>query len=198
LGLKGDPTRSGKDLEGKTLGVNAIRDYQWAIIRSWIKLTGGDPNKVTFREVPLPDMIDAIKNKQIDTALVLDPFLTAGLNDPGLEVLAWPQSRVVPDVPASAYFITGQTATQKAPMLRAFLRAYRRGVGWVNANLGNEAYMKLLASYSKVDPNITAKMIFRPSPSSVNPVGFEKINKLMLDNGLLTTSIDVPSKIFKG
>jgi NitT/TauT family transport system substrate-binding protein len=195
---KGEPLRSGKDLEGKTLGVNAIRDWQWAVIRSWIKLTGGNPDNVDFREVPLPQMVDAIKGKQIDTALILDPFLSIALADPALELLAWPLSKVVPNVPATAYAITGQTAAQRAPLMRAFLRAYRKGVAWSNANLGKQPYLEIIESYTKIKPEVAAKMVFVPSPSNVDPAGFEKINNLMFDNGLLTSRIDVRSKIFNG
>ena len=68
---KGDTIATGKDLEGRVLAVNARFSFQWLAMSKWIKVTGGDVSKVTFREVPFPSMLDALKNKQVDAAYLL-------------------------------------------------------------------------------------------------------------------------------
>ena len=64
--------------------------------------------------------------------------------------------------------------------------------------IGSQQYLpaqdrKLLARIEALE-----KQVAEQNTRLQNLADIEKINKLMLDNGLLTTSIDVPSKIFKG
>ena len=131
LKRKGEPLKTGKDLEGKVIGVNALRDVQWMLVTAWVKATGGDPDKVQIIEVPLPAMVDAIKAKRVDAALVLDPFMTMGLADPAIELLDWAMSRVYPGGPVAFFAITPELAAQPAeryPRVRARrTSAARRG-----------------------------------------------------------------------
>ena len=87
---RGENISSGKDLEGKVVGINTRFTAQWLVMQGWIKKTGGDLSKITYREVPLPSMLDALKNKQVDVALVLDPFMSIAFGDPTFELLGWP------------------------------------------------------------------------------------------------------------
>lgn len=196
LRRKGENLRNGKDMEGKVIGVNGLRDIQWMVVRAWIKATGGDPAKVDLREVPLPQMADAIKNKQVDSALLLDPFMTVGLGDPALELLDWPFSKVYANGPPAFWVVTGQTAERRPELVRAFVRAYKRGVTWVNANQGKDAYLKLVAGYTRIDPELARKMHAPPANATIYPESITILTTMMTEHGLLTTPVDVRSKIF--
>jgi NitT/TauT family transport system substrate-binding protein len=66
--------KSAKDLEGKSLGVNTRNNIIWLYARAWIKATGGNPDLVSFREVPFPQMEDAVRQHRIDAAFMIPPF----------------------------------------------------------------------------------------------------------------------------
>ena len=187
---------TGKDLEGKTIGVATKYDIQWLIAQAWVKLKGGDPSKVNYREMPLPSMLDALASNQVDAVVAIDPFLAVGLGDPRFELLSWAQSDVMPGMPSSMWVITGQTAQSKPDLIRAYLRGFYKGAEWVNAHLGDSDYMKLVASYTKTDPALLAKMAFNKQPMSVDPEQIERVAALMKDNGLLKTDIDVAAHVF--
>ena len=75
-------------------------------------------------------MVDTIKAKRVDTALVLDPFLTEGLSDPEIELLDWAMSRVYPGGPIAFWTVTpisSPAGRTTSPRVRARLQA-RRGV----------------------------------------------------------------------
>jgi len=93
---KGEGLRNGKDFDGKTIGVNDTRGLQWMYARGWVKATRGDPDTVTYRAVPFPQMIDALKSKQVDGAIPSEPFLSASRSDPALEIIANPAARCSP------------------------------------------------------------------------------------------------------
>ena len=49
------------DLEGKTVAVNALSSLLHVAAAGSIEADGGDPSKVTFVAMPLPDMMTALK-----------------------------------------------------------------------------------------------------------------------------------------
>jgi NitT/TauT family transport system substrate-binding protein len=196
LKRKGEPLKTGKDLEGKVVGVNALRDVQWMLVTSWIKATGGDPDKVQLIEVPLPSMIDTIKAKRVDTALVLDPFLAMGLADPEIELLDWAMSRVYPGGPIAFWALTPQLAATRANDVRAFARAYKRGAAWCNAPANKEALIKLVADYTKIPPDVVARMSPVPAHAEIEPAALPRLTTMMKQSGLLTGDVDLRTKIF--
>ena len=193
---KGETLRTGKDLEGKTIAVNARRDIQWLMARGWVKATGGDPEKVTYREVPVPQCLDVLKSRQADASIAVEPFMTLGLGDPDLALLAWPFDIVMPNGPTSFWVVTGQMADQKAALVARWVRAFRKGVAWVNANLGKEPFVQLVASYTKIDPALVAKMNVPPAEATVRLAPIQELMAVMREHGLLAADIDVESKIF--
>ena len=196
LQRKGAGLKTGRDLEGKITGINARFDIQWLVVQGWIQKTGGDLSKVTYREVPLPSMLDALKSGQVDAALVLDPFMTVGLNDPNFELLGWPLSTTMPGLPSSLWIVSGNTADSKADLIGAYKRGFMKGVDWCNSHLGDDQYIQLVASYTRTDEKILAKMVLGKQPTDINVASIEKLIALMRQYDLLKTSPDIRSKIF--
>jgi NitT/TauT family transport system substrate-binding protein len=197
LQRKGAGLRSGKDLEGKTVGVNVRFDIQWMVVQGWIKKTGGDPGKVTYREVPLPSMLDALRGGQVDAALVLDPFMTIGLSDPAFEMLGWPLSTTMPGLPSSLWVVSGAFADTKTELVRAYLRGFMKGVDWVNAHMGDDEYLQLVASFTKTDTKLLAKMVAGKQPTHINVETIKRLAALMKEFELLKTDVHVEPQIFK-
>ena len=48
------------------LAAFARNNVQWLFARAWVKTTGEDPASVTDREMPVPQMLDALKARQAD------------------------------------------------------------------------------------------------------------------------------------
>lgn len=196
LKRKSSALRTGKDLEGKVVAVTALRDIQWMFVMAWVKATGGDPEKVQIVEVPVPAMVEALKANRVDAALVLDPFMTIGLADPAIDMLDWLFSTVYPDGPVGLWTITAETAAQRPNDVRAFVRAYKRGVAWVNANTGKDALFTLIAGYSGLNPDLVRKMKLFPAHAEIERNTLPRLTALMRQTGLLTANVDLRTKIF--
>jgi NitT/TauT family transport system substrate-binding protein len=197
MSRKADGLKTGKDMEGKSIAVNARNGVQWLFSRAWVKATGGDPDKVNYREVAFPAMIDALKNKQVDAALTIEPFLTFGQRDPDLEVMAWPFNVVAPGMQAAGYVVTAETAAKRADLVNRFLSGLNKGADWVNANLGQEPYLKVVNGYTRLDPRLISALPLLKADNKVDLRSLERMAQLMRENGLLTSQIDLASKIYK-
>lgn len=194
---RSDGFRSGKDLEGKIVGVNGVRGINWVLTRSWVRMTGGDPEKVQFLELPNPAQIAAIKAGRIDAAYVVDPFMTVALTDSDVDSFGWPATQVFPGGINGLWVTTPQTVQHRPQMIHAFQRAYRRGAEWVNANMGNDKYYKLVSGFTKIEPGLLARMTNLPAGWSVTAGNIQPMVNLMRENGLLSSAnIDLRTKIF--
>lgn len=196
LKRKGEPLRTGKDLEGKTVGVNALRDVTWMFLTQWLRTTGADVSKVQIVEVPLPGMVEALKARRVDAVLTLDPFLTLGLADPNVELLSWILSRVYPNGPVAFYAVTPKTAASRPNDVRAFVRAYKRGVTWMNANAGKDTFYTFIAGFTGMNVELIRKMRSWPAHAEIEVSTLPLMTSLMTQTGLLTSNVDLRTKVF--
>lgn len=196
LKRKGDPLHTGKDLEGKIVAVNTLRDVIWMTVTAWITATGGDLSKVQIIELGLPAMVDAIKQKRVDAALIIDPYLTVALDDPAIELLDWPLSKVFPGGPMAFFTVSGAMTQQRPNDIRAFIRAYKRGAAWCTANLTKQVYYDLVAGFSGLNADLVKRMPTVPVQSDVVPASLPKLIALMRQTGLLDVNLDLRPKIF--
>lgn len=70
------PIKELADLEGKTVGVNAVKGVLEIAVTNRLLQAGVDPEKVTFVEIPIPGMLDALKNGTVDALAISEPFRT--------------------------------------------------------------------------------------------------------------------------
>jgi NitT/TauT family transport system substrate-binding protein len=192
---KGENFKTPKDFAGKSIGINGIKNLQWMIIRGWLKAGGVDPDQVTLRDVPFPQMLDALKNKQVDGIFAIEPFLSIDLQDPTIEVAGHPFD-VLPRVRAAGWVATGAYVQQHPDLVKKFVTALNKGAQWVNANRSKEAFFKLVAGYTKLDPARVAQMRITQAMTDVDANDLRRVAALMRDTGLLTSTADPATKIY--
>jgi NitT/TauT family transport system substrate-binding protein len=62
LARSSDRIESGKSMVSRSIGVNARNNINWLLARTWVKRTGGDADKVEYREVPIPQSANSRPN----------------------------------------------------------------------------------------------------------------------------------------
>lgn len=188
---------TGKDLEGKSVGVNTRNNVIWLYARAWIKASGGDPDKVTYREIPHPQMEDALRQKQIDAGYMVIPYVALATAKPEFKAIGHPYSTVQLGVDVGQYLTTSKLLTERPQTAAKFLHALRRGIEWYNANRGTPPLLDIVSGFTKIDVELLKKVKMSPSPMQVDPAQIETTMKLMIDNKLLRAPIDVKPLIFK-
>ena len=82
--------QSAKDLEGKKVAVNAPGGYTQLLSDIAVKADGGDPKKVQYVQIGVPDQPAALESGAIDSFVAGEPFGTLGREEKGFETLANP------------------------------------------------------------------------------------------------------------
>lgn len=189
---KGDGIKTGKDLEGKTVAVNTRNGIIWLFARAWIAKSGGDASKVTFKEVPFPQMPDALRGKQVDAAFMVNPFFNASVTDPNtFEMVAAPYREVQPDVEVGHYIATQDYFRKNQDTMTKYIRAFRKGVRWYNANLKDPDLVRIISGFTKMQPELVAKLNLQELPETINLDAVATTVKLMKENGLISSEIDL-------
>lgn len=192
----GEGIKSGADLAGKSLGVNNKNNIIWLYARAWVQKAGGDPDKVIYREVPFPQMVDALRGKRVDAVFAVDPFLTIVRNDPAFTFIGSPYVLVQPGLSVAQYVATEEFIAKHPETLKRFNAALRQGIEWVSRNLNSPEMRELLSGYTRISPELLAKMApMVDPPRSVDAGSIRKTIVLMKEHGLLKTDIDVDSML---
>lgn len=196
LMVKGDATyKTPKDLEGKRIAVNNLMNVVWLFGRLTLEKYGVDLNKVTFTEVPFPQMGDALLNNRIDAAVIIEPFQTVLVSSGKGRVLSYVYLEAQPGLEIAGYLATDKWVKEHPVATKKFVSALRRGVEWPNKN--DAEYRKYLAEYTKMEPALAQKVItnnYRVSPIDVKSI--QTTADLMLKNGMLKDSVDVSKMVY--
>lgn len=191
---KGEGIKTGADLVGKSLAVNTQKNIIWLYARAWVQKAGGDPNKVTYREVPFPQMIDALRSRLVDAVFAVDPFLTIGKFDDGLEFIGSPYIDVQPNLAVAQYVVTEGFLSKNPETVKRFNAALQMGIAWVSKNLGSKELRDLISGYTKISPDLLAKM--SPLVDPPRKVDLDSIRKtivLMKQHDLLAGDVNPES-----
>lgn len=182
---KGASLKTGKDLEGKRVAVNTRNSINWLVVREWVRLTGGDPNRLTFLEVPFPNMTDALNGNQIDAGFTVEPFLSAGVASGATEIIGWPYDRIMKRVPISQYAANKSYIQANPDIIEKWVRAYNRGIDWISQNKGSDDWIKLIASHTRMTPDQIRNIAIPVWDKTVSAPDVGKIVDLMRSHGLL-------------
>lgn len=123
---------TGKDLNGKTIGVSTIKDLQQAAIMKWVDTTGGDSSTLKFVEIPIPEMSPALTAGRLDAGIVLEPILTSVKND--IRVLAKCYDAVAKHLMICAELAMTEYLNKNVAQGRKVAAALNECAVWANAN----------------------------------------------------------------
>ena len=119
--------KSGGDLAGKDVATNLSYNTDWTMMREWLRMQKVDVDGVSFKEIPFPDMLAALRAGTVAAVGTTEPFVTLG-EEQGARVIG----HYFTDV-KSPNVLSGITAmvpyVEKNPEIVArFVRAVNRAI----------------------------------------------------------------------
>ncbi len=130
------PITSAKELQGKTVATNNVRNIIHAAGLHWIDANGGDSSKVKWVEIPFPQMAPALVNRQIEAFVAVEPFVTVPTKvQKQARVLGHMLGGIAPRLLIASYFGSEAWIGKNVETVKAFVAAINRGIDAHNANL---------------------------------------------------------------
>ena len=127
MSAKGSDIREPKDLEGKTIAINAVKGVGEVTVKAALEAEGADPDSIKILEIPFPEMPAALEKGRVDAIWAPEPFLTQVLGAGGNEVLPVYQS-LGPLFPNGAYATTDEYIAKNEKVVEGFARAINKAL----------------------------------------------------------------------
>jgi NitT/TauT family transport system substrate-binding protein len=151
---KDSPLRTGHDLTGKVVGVNALGGSPHIAVKAWIDKNEGDAAAVHFVELTFPSMPAAIAAGRVDAAMIAEPALTAALQN-GRQ-LGDAYGAIGPLWLSDAIVATEAWIEAHGDEARRFAQALRATALWANRNHDKTA--DISARTLKIEPAVVRTM----------------------------------------
>jgi NitT/TauT family transport system substrate-binding protein len=148
------PLRTGRDLSGKVVGVNALGGSPHIAVKAWIDKNGGDAATVHFVELTFPSMPAAIAAGRVDAAMIAEPALTAALQN-GRQ-LGDAYGAIGPLWLSDAIVATEAWIEAHGDEARRFAQALHATALWANRNRDKTA--DISARTLKIEPAVVRTM----------------------------------------
>ena len=120
-----------KDLIGKKIGVSSLNSFWNLMVKKWLVLHDIAPDRVTWVEVQLPVMRDALRRGSVDAVAAVEPFRGSMLHDPAFANVADYPLEVNATVVESLWMATRPWATAHKAEIDAFRAAMREAVAFI-------------------------------------------------------------------
>ena len=153
---KESPLKNVKELEGKTIGLNALKDISGLGAQGYLTAHGADVSKVQFIEIAFAEMGPALQKGIIAAALISEPSLTvakeAGYARPFADVF---------DAIAKRFYISGWFTVSSwykshVALAQQYASVMYETARWANGHQAESA--AILEKYSKINPEAARQM----------------------------------------
>lgn len=189
LVLNDSDIKSAKDLEGKHLAVNALRNINWVYIYAWMAKHGADPKKVSIIEVGFPNMGSALRAKRVQAAFLSEPFMTAEMDAGGVRALSYPFAEFDPGMPIAGWYASDKWAKANPDLVRRFAAAIKKGNEYATKNPAERN--AILAKYTKIDAKMIERIVMPNFPTKLDVPGLQRQADTAHQYGALTQRLDV-------
>lgn len=192
---KGSSIKTAKDLEGKTVSVNTLKNIGDTTVRESVRKAGGDPSKVKFVELAFPDMPAALENGRIDAAWVVEPFETILLGQ-GARVVAYNFFDTAPDLMVASYVASKKLEKSDPGLVKDFAAAMDESLKYSQDH--TDEARKITGTYTKIPQDVLSKMIMPQWSTTINRESTQKLVDLALKDGLISKKVDLSSFLPQG
>lgn len=189
LMVKGDsPIQSAKDLAGKKVAANTLKNIVDTSVRASVRKAGGDAKAVNFVELPFPQQPAALQAGQVDAVFVVEPFQQAVLAQGGRKI-ASSYVDAAPNLVVAMYFASQQLISSNPDLVNRFTEAMKESLAYADGH-PDEA-RAILGDYTQIPADVRAKVTLPKWPSDINRASIQTLADLALADGLLTRPADL-------
>ncbi|MEU9155218.1 ABC transporter substrate-binding protein [Streptomyces sp. NPDC048417] len=185
---KGSAITSAKQLEGKKVAVNTLKNINETAVRESVRKDGGDPDKVSFVELAFDQMPAALDKGQIDAAMAVEPAL-ATMKLQGATEIASPMVDVAKNLTVAMYFTSTSYAQQNPDVVKRFQQATAESLAYADAH--PDEVRQIVTTYTKTPADVLAAVTLPKWPADPNRASIDALEKLSEQDGLFKTAPDL-------
>ena len=149
LVAKDSPIKTAKDLAGKKIAVNTLKNIGDTSVRESVRKAGGDPSRTSsFVEMPLPANAGRAGQGPRGRG-VGGRALAVRRPRPGGRVIAWNYVDVAPDLTVAAVLRLDKLIAENPDLVQGFTEAMNESLAYADAT--RTRFAQALGTYTKID-----------------------------------------------
>ncbi|WP_320779643.1 ABC transporter substrate-binding protein [Streptomyces sp. CRN 30] len=185
---KGSPVKSPKELEGRKVAVNTLKNINETAVRNSVRQDGGDPDEVQLVELAFDQMPAALESGQVDAAMVVEPALATIKAQGGTEI-ASSLVDIADELTVAMYFTSAQYAQDNPELVQAFQEATAESLAYADAH--PDEVRAIVTTYTKI-PAATLERVTLPKwPAEANRASVEALRELGEEDGFFRETPDL-------
>jgi NitT/TauT family transport system substrate-binding protein len=153
---KDAPYKTGRDFNGRTFGVPALKDLDAVAIMNWTDQNGGDSKTLRFVELSASASVAAIEEGRIDGAHLNTPTLTRALDGGKLRAMPGIFDAIAPRFTNTGWFASEDYVAKNRGTVDRFARAICESAMYCNAHHADT--VAIVAQNAKLDESLVARM----------------------------------------
>ena len=156
---------------------------------------GVSPNTVTWKQMPMQDMISALRARQVKAILVTEPYIFQAEAQLGAVEVLDSNSDLTAGLPLSGYF----SSTSFADAQPSTIRAFQAALSQAQADSGMRGPVQnVLPSLVKgMTAQEAAMVTLGTYPTALSVGQVQRVATLMYDSGMISNPIDVSTLLFR-
>jgi len=189
LFVKADsPIKSPKELVGKTVAANTLKNIVEISVRDSVKKDGGDAAGVKFAELPFPDQLPALQAGRVDAIFVVEPFQAAAIAA-GARKIASSYVDAAPNLTVAMYFTSNQLRTSNPGLVTRFTEAMKESLAYADTH--PDEVRTVLGTYTQITAEVRAKLTLPKWPAEIDKASVQALAEHAQSYGLLTKQPDI-------
>jgi NitT/TauT family transport system substrate-binding protein len=154
---------------------------------------GVSPNSVNWQQMPMQDMIAALRNHSVKAILATEPYVFEAEARLGAVEVLDSCSGVTAGLPLSGYFSLDSYARNQASTVQAFQAALSQAQSNASMRGPLEAALPTMTGMTTQD---AAMVTIGTYPTALSIGQVQRVATLMLDSGMITNPMDVRGLVF--
>ncbi|MEV6965263.1 ABC transporter substrate-binding protein [Hamadaea sp. NPDC051192] len=179
--VKDPKIKSTKDLEGRTVATNALKNIVDTSVKEIVRKDDGDWRKIKFVEMPFADMAAALADDKIQAMFVVEPFLSAARAKGWRSLGSF--ADVDPKLCVALYFTSTQLAVQKPDLVHRFALAMAESLEYADSHAN--AARQIVTTYTKIKIEQVAAMTLPRWLTDIDRTSIETMSGVLVSTGLL-------------
>ncbi|MFC0116302.1 ABC transporter substrate-binding protein [Kibdelosporangium aridum] len=184
-----------KDLEGKKIATNTKNSITDLLAKSAMETAGVNHSTVTWVEFPFPDMQARLDDKQIDAAVILEPYVTQAARAIGAVPILDTSQGPTSNFPISGYTGMSKFVAENPKTTEAFRRALVKASEVARDRTVVE---EAVVQYARLEKQVAQLVRIGTFPTSVDRTRLQRTVDLMKQYNMLpaNANINIDSMIF--
>lgn len=144
------PLKTGKDFNGKIMGVGALNDLTALGTMAWVDQTGGDWKSLRYVELPASAMAAAVEAGRVDAGTLPNPQFGQALASGRVRLVAYDNSAIARRFLQAGFFATADYIAKNKATVATFRRIINEASAFCNDH--RDQLAPVISKFTGVEP----------------------------------------------